>query len=44
MFLGKKYEMGLYRVGEMWLYTNTQGRKFETVLWLILVHVINHGT
>jgi uncharacterized protein len=21
-YLGKKYEMGLYRVGEMWLYTN----------------------
>lgn len=25
-------------------YTNTQGRKFETILWQILVHVVNHGT
>jgi uncharacterized damage-inducible protein DinB len=25
-------------------YTNTEGKPYETILWHILVHVVNHGT
>lgn len=40
-FLGSIDDSGLERVVG---YTNTRGSAFQTPLWQILLHVVNHGT
>lgn len=40
-YLGSLTRDDLYRQVR---YTNTQGATYETVLWQILMHVVNHGT
>ncbi len=40
-FLGTLDDAELERVIT---YTNTQGNKYQTPLWQILLHVVNHGT